>query len=215
MGGDLVPGSKPLTLRQNRAQHTNVGYFGAYLYWVCQEYSTNREYVFSLLFFMIVHCELIELHFLWLSFAWASIKRVFHSQKDWSTRDQGPPSLICADRCLLLVVWVFLIICTAVIVLWHPVDGLKKELVWVSVFLIYWMTSFEVCWSGFSASCWQECSTALLPWVAVRKKSSRNITFSLRGQHLCFGRISLLVACGQAEPDMEHWGWYPSILLIL
>ena len=96
--------------------------------------------------------------------------------------------------------------CTSVTVLWHPWVGQKKEPVWVSVLSVYWMTPSEVRWTWFSVSWWLEYSTELLPWVAARKTSSGNITFSLRRQHLQFGRISLPVAHRQAWPDVEHRG---------
>ena len=150
-----------------------------------------------------------DFHFMTFIF----IKRVFPPQEDWTTRQQRPLNLVSANRGLQLLICVFPIIDTTVTVLWHPWAGLKKEVVQVSVLLVYWMTHVEVCWSGFSVSHWWECFTVLLPWVAVRKTSSGNITFSLRGQHLCFGRICLLVVCGQAQPDMEGWGWYPNTLL--
>ena len=51
------------------------------------------------------------------------------------------------------------------------------------------------------------------PKLPVRKMSSENVSFSPRGQHPCFGRISLLVVHEQAYQDVEHWEWYPSTLL--
>ena len=44
-------GSKFLILREHKAQCPIVGYFGVFPYWVYQEYSIKRDYVFSLLFF--------------------------------------------------------------------------------------------------------------------------------------------------------------------
>ena len=89
---------------------------------------------------MIVCHWLIELQFLWLSIAWASIKRLFPPQEDLSTRQQGPPSLISADRGLWQLTWVFPIIHASVTFLLHPWVGLKKELVWVCVFSTYLLT---------------------------------------------------------------------------
>ena len=49
--------------------------------------------------------------------------------------------------------------------------------------------------------------------VAVRKMSPGSITFPLRGQCVQLRRISLSVACGQVQPDVECWDWCPSTLL--
>ena len=50
----LVLGSKLLTLRQNRAQCASIGYLSTSQDWVCQEYLTKRDCVFSLLLFLIM-----------------------------------------------------------------------------------------------------------------------------------------------------------------
>ena len=43
-------GSKLLTLRGYRSCHTTMGYLSVLWHWVCQDCSTKREYLFSLLF---------------------------------------------------------------------------------------------------------------------------------------------------------------------
>ena len=173
--------------------------------------------MFSLLFFHD-HVLLIDWALdLWHSFAWASIDRVFQTSEGQSTRQQGPLSLISANRCLQPLISVYPINCEIVTVLWCPWVSLKRGWYEYVCFHLttYWMSSIEVCWSRLSAWSWQECSTVLLPWVAVRKTFSGNISFSLTGQHPCFVRISLFMVCGQAQLDMECWDWYPRTLLYL
>ena len=190
-------------------------YFDASPHWVCQEYSTKREYLFSLLFSMIECCESIDLYFLWHSFASVAIRKVFPAQKDWSTRQQGPPSLISANRSLQMLVRVSSIIHTPVTVLWYPLVGIEKRasrskcvFVWLPIEqpLLRSVGPDSQCKTDRSAvhhSC---------PVLLLGETSSGNITFSLMGQHLHLGRIDLSVTCGQALLDVECWNWYPSIL---
>ena len=56
-----------------------------------------------------------------------AIERVFPLQEDWSTRQQGPPNLISANRGLWLLIGVYLNIFTTVTVLWHPSMGTKER----------------------------------------------------------------------------------------
>ena len=61
-----------------------------------------------------------SLCFLWHLFAWVAMGRLLPTWEDWSTRQQWPPSLISADRGIQTLIWVSLIIHSAVTVLWHP-----------------------------------------------------------------------------------------------
>ena len=51
---------------------------------------------------------------------------MFPTQEDQTTRQQGPPRLIGADRGLQPLIRVHLITCGAVTVLWHPLVGPLK-----------------------------------------------------------------------------------------
>ena len=77
---------------------TVLGYLGASGHWVCQEYPTKWECLFSALFSRIAWCLLIDLWFLQDLFIWMAIGRMLLTWKDWSTRQQGPSSLAGADR---------------------------------------------------------------------------------------------------------------------
>ena len=134
--------------------------------------------------FMIVCQPPIKPQFLWHSFVWAAIEEVFPPQEDWSTRQQGPISIIGADLHLWLTIWEYPIADVPVTVLWHPWVG-PKERASMSKCVFDWLCMNDLCWG-------------LMVWilrVAIRKMSSWNTSFSPRGQHLCFGRVSLLVVC--------------------
>ena len=137
-------GSKMLILRENRAQHTIIGYFSASPCWVCQEYSTKRDYVFSLLFFHdpvpLIDQALVFMTFICLGIYQESVPNLRRSEYQtttttkpywcWlrsATTDQGAPNLSQFSEFCGIPRWA------------------QKRPVWASVFSIDYLLN-DLCW---------------------------------------------------------------------
>ena len=118
--------SKFLILRENRAQHTIIGYFSGSPHWVCQEYSTKWDYMLSLLFFHD-HAPLIDWALIFMTFICFGIHQEgVLNLRIWSTRQKGLPSLIGAIRVLGPLIRVYPINHKSVTSLWCPWVGSKR-----------------------------------------------------------------------------------------
>ena len=184
--GEGVPSSKLLTRRKYRSEHT-MGTSVCPFTWVCQEYSTKRKFSFY---------DILLLG--WSLGEWSQLRKIgVPDSKDlWAL-------LVLKGVCIAVTV------CGA--------SRWAKKRVGRSTCVLVWLPVEQPLLRsvGLDSQCKTDRSTVQCscPKVAVRKTSSGNITFSLRVQCLCLGRISLSVAYGQAQPDVEHWDWYPNTLL--
>ena len=105
---------------------TVLGYFGVSRHWACQECSTKKECLSSLLFSMIVQCSPIELWFLQDLFTWKDA--LLCSERCSPHEKIGVPNSKDIQNLLMLTEvcnadWGVLITHTAVTVLWHPWVG--------------------------------------------------------------------------------------------
>ena len=144
-----------------------------------------------------------------------AIGRVLPTWKDWSTRQQGPPSLLSADRGLQC--WSgcpdYTHSCDSFVASLSGLDERAGRCEWNLIWLPNERPPLRSLCSGSQCKTDGGAVQQSCPKLLLGIHLWGMFIFTLRGLVLCLGSISLSVVHGQAQLDVEHWDWHPSTLL--